>query len=112
MYGNKKGDQMKDQYLLWPRTPGESRKGKSSTVRRKPLGSGLRTRPLNRLNADDWSAASKHCKRMQLPVLLTQTEAPGVRFFCVLRKQLRASGTQVSEAQAKLNLNIKNAPEK
>lgn len=101
MHGNGKGHRMREQYL-----PRENRIEKNKTVRRKPLVSGLRMRPVNTLSVDHWSVASKHCKRMQLRVLLTQIDVLGIR-FSGLGKWLRASGTQVSETQAKLDLNIK-----
>lgn len=94
----------------------QDRRGKQKAEKqdseKKTSGQWLENAPVNRLNTDCWPAASKRCKRMQLQVLITPTEALGVRFF-VLGKWLRASGTQVSETQAKLNLNRKkNTPEK
>lgn len=101
MHGNGKGHRMREQYL-----PRENRIEKNKTVRRKPLVSGLRVRPVNTLSVDHCSVASKHCKCMQLRLLLTQIDVLGIR-FSGLGKWLRASGTQVSETQAKLDLNIK-----
>jgi len=73
-------------------------------VRRKPLVSGLRTHPVNRLNADHWPAASKHRKHSAAPGSAYSHPGACGRIFA-LRKWLRASGTQVSETRAKLNLN-------